>query len=129
MEELSTFILLCFPSQEKFPPQQLPGRLTLGDATGSVSVSIQKASRNYFASYQIQISQPLGKTILQWVSSSDLVEDLKMDLERRIGIPSGLQRLLFQGKQLEDLLPLSTYNINRNDSLVLTLRLRGGAAR
>lgn len=44
-------------------------------------------------------------------------------------IPSGLQRLLFQGKQLDDLLPLSFYSITRNNSLVVTLRLRGGAGR
>ena len=51
---------------------------------------------------------------------------LKLNLERRIGIPSALQRLLFRGKQLEYFLSLFAYSINKNDSLVLTLRLRGG---
>ena len=83
--------------------------------------------RNYSVSFQIQIVLLSGKTILQWVSSSDLVQNLKLNLERRIGIPSVLQRLLYQGKKLEDILPLSVYNINRNYSIVLTLRLRGGA--
>lgn len=86
-------------------------------------------SRHFFDSFQIQISQPTGRTTLQWVSSSDLVLDLKLVLERWIGIPSGLQRLLVQGKQLDDLLPLSFYSITRNNSLVVTLRLRGGAGR
>lgn len=83
-------------------------------------------SRHFLDSFQIQISHPTGRTIMQWVSSSDLVQDLKLDLERRFGLPSSLQRLLFQGKQHEDLLPLSYYNITRNSSLVLTFRLRGG---
>ena len=64
---------------------------------------------------------------MQWVRPSYLVQDLKLNLERRTGIPSSLLRLLFQGKQLEDLLPLSSYSITRNNSLVLSLCLRGGA--
>jgi len=56
------------------------------------------------------------------------VHILKANLEHRLGIPSALQRLIFQGKQLDDPLPLSFYNIKINSSLVLSLRLRGGAA-
>lgn len=79
-------------------------------------------------SFQIQILQPAGRTIMQWVRPSDLVQDLTQNLERRMGIPSSLLQLLFQGKQLENPLSLSTYNISRNSSVVATLRLRGGAA-
>lgn len=64
---------------------------------------------------------------MQWVSSSDLVLDLKLKLEIRMGILAGIQRLLFQGKQLEDPVPLSAYSILRNSSVVVALRLRGGA--
>jgi len=95
-------------------------------ALGSIR-SPGAGSRHFFDTFQIQISQPTGRTILQWVISSDLVLDLKPDLEWWIGIPSGLQRLLFQGKQLEDLLPLSSYSITRNNALVVTLYLRGVA--
>ena len=65
---------------------------------------------------------------MQWVSPLDLVQKLKQNLERRMGIPSNLLRLLFQGKQLEDPLPLSAYSISRNSFVVVNLRLRGGAA-
>lgn len=73
--------------------------------------------------FQIQISQPSGCTIMQWVSSSDLVLDLKLKLESRMGILAGIQRLLFQGKQLEDPVPLSAYSILRNSSVVTAFRL------
>ena len=63
------------------------------------------------------------------MSSSDLVQDLKQALEHRLWIPCALQRLLYEGKQLEEPYPLSFYSINRNASIVFTLRLRGGAAR
>lgn len=84
-------------------------------------------SRPLSDSFQIQVSQPSGRTIMQWVSPSDLVQELKLNLECRMGIPSSLLRLLFQGKQLEDPLPLSSCSISRNNLVVATLCLRGGA--
>ena len=51
------------------------------------------------------------------------------DLEHKLGIPYALQRLLYEGKQLEEPYPLSFYSIKENASIVFTLRLRGGAAR
>jgi len=84
-------------------------------------------TQKHSKSFQILITLLSGKTLLQWVSSSDPVQDLKQKLDLRMGIPSASQRLLFKGKQLEDLLPLSFYDIQRNASINLSLRLRGGA--
>ncbi len=68
-----------------------------------------------------------GKTLLQWVNPSYLVQDLKKTLEFRLGIPFTFQRLLHEGKQLEDIYPLYFYSIKRNSSIIFTPRLKGGA--
>ena len=78
------------------------------------------------STYQIFVKTLTGKSLAIDVTPDETVASLKEKVCSSEGVPVDQQRLIFSGKQLEDKETMASYNITKESTIHLVLRLRGG---
>ncbi|KAL9236138.1 hypothetical protein vseg_010843 [Gypsophila vaccaria] len=75
---------------------------------------------------QIFVKTLRGKTITVESEESERIENLKWKIQEKEGIRVEQQGLIYGGKQVEEGRTMGEYNIEKESTIELVLRLRGG---
>ena len=75
---------------------------------------------------QIFVKTLQGTTITLDVDPNERIDAVKALLQEKQRIPASEQRLIFNGRQLEDNKTLMDYNIQKDSTIHLVLRVIGG---
>ena len=119
---------------ERVRDSETSGTLQDSGTAGPSSTSAQGLHTGQIPSGQI--SQSLGMPVLIEASAgspfavnietTDTIGKLKEKIQEHQGIPPDQQRLIFQGKQLEDDFQVAYYNLQKNSIIYLVVRHRTG---
>ena len=83
-------------------------------------------SQSLLSEMQIFVRTPAGETMTLNVQSTDTISDIKQQISDKLGLPCDQQHLLCNGKSLQDGNTLADYTIMQGNTIIITVRCRGG---
>ena len=116
------YFILSFDNKELEDDKTLSDYNIKNESKIYVSFNYSKLTH----SYQIYVKTLTGKTITVEVYKEYSINFVKHLIFEKENIYVDEQRLIFAGRQLEDNRTISDYNIQRESTLHVVLRLRGG---
>uniref|UniRef100_A0A672JN20 ISG15 ubiquitin like modifier n=1 Tax=Salarias fasciatus TaxID=181472 RepID=A0A672JN20_SALFA len=75
---------------------------------------------------QVFLKNEKGQTATYDIRSDETVTGFKTKVQAREGVQASQQRLIHEGRQMEDGRLLADYNVQEHSTIYLTFRLRGG---
>ncbi len=106
---------------------EVPVTTTPEETKESVATTAGPSAGSTIPEYiQITVKTLNGQTIAMEINPLSPVSVLQEKISAKLGIAPSEQRLIFSGKQLDPIQPLSAYNIQENSMITLVLRLKGG---
>ncbi|KAM3146747.1 Ubiquitin-60S ribosomal protein L40 [Paramecium bursaria] len=82
-----------------------------------------KIKANQIKQMNIFVKTQTGKTLILHVEQTDTIENVKAKITQQLGIPICQQRLITQGKLLENEIKLSDYKIEPDITFILIIQL------
>ena len=88
-------------------------------------IQLHRRAVNVENGFSVHVKQLTGKTLTIMIGAENTIEDLKLIIYHHDKITVDQQRLIFEGKQLEDGRTVSSYNIVTSSTVHMILRLGG----